>query len=161
MKPVDDISFWKERLRVAKESGLIRKSVYLNNAKDWAFIEDTHKRIIGNLIKPDDYVLDAGCGYGRMANLFSPEKYVGVDFSEDFIENARKLFPYHNFVVTNLKKLPFKEKVFQWSFCISIRAMIVGNCGQNEWERMLKELKRVSEKVLILEYTDPEQYEIL
>lgn len=47
------------------------------------------------LLKPHFRVLDAGCGYGRIAPIICPlvASYVGVDFSEKAIEEARKHEP--------------------------------------------------------------------
>jgi cyclopropane fatty-acyl-phospholipid synthase-like methyltransferase len=47
------------------------------------------------LLKPDHLVLDAGCGYGRIAPMIAPlvAEYVGVDFSAKAIEQARATAP--------------------------------------------------------------------
>lgn len=47
------------------------------------------------LLKPHHRVLDAGCGYGRLAPIICPlvEEYVGVDFSDKAIEEAREHAP--------------------------------------------------------------------
>lgn len=155
-KPVDKIEFWKERIETAVKP---HYSVYVVHEQGWKRIYEAHQRIISELIKPGEYVLDAGCGYGRMSVLFT--NYMGVDFSPDFIEKAKELYPNKEFIQGNLKELPFNDKEFDWSICVSIKRMIEDNCGVGEWKLMLKELQRVSKKVLILEYEDPEPYEIL
>jgi len=155
-KPIDKIEFWKERIETAVKP---HYSVYVIHEVGWKQIFNAHKTIISQLIKPTDTVLDAGCGYGRMSVLF--DNYTGVDFSPDFIELATKQFPNKNFIQADLKKLPFHEEQFDWAICVSIKKMVEDNLGIETWESMAKELKRVAKKVLILEYEDPNPYEIL
>lgn len=47
------------------------------------------------LLKPHHRVLDAGCGYGRIAPIICPlvAEYVGVDFSEKAIAKAQENAP--------------------------------------------------------------------
>lgn len=155
-KPVQDPKFWRERLRTYPE---IRQSVYLTNNADWKRLCEVHKSIINELIKPNDNVLDAGCGYGRLSEWI--ENYTGIDLSPDLIEKAKSLYPDKDFIVGTLKKLPYQDNEFDWAICVSIKAMIIGNCGEDEWKEMEKEIKRVAKKLLILEYSSPEKYEII
>jgi ubiquinone/menaquinone biosynthesis C-methylase UbiE len=151
-KPVNKEDFWKWRLNEAPE---LRHSVYLTNEQDWKHINDTHEE----LLRPfkDKRVLDAGCGYGRWSDFFG--NYTGIDFSPDFIDKAKELYPHKSFVKANLKDLPYGDNEFDMAFCVSVKEMIVGNLGTAEWELMFNELQRVAKKVLLLEYTNPEQYE--
>lgn len=163
-KPVDDLQFWQDRIAVAKKNGLLHYSVYLANPNIWRKIFRQHKEIFAKEIAPGDSVLDAGCGYGRLAECFDPEQYIGVDFSPDFIALAQKLYPTHVFIQADLGELPFRAQRFDVAVCISIKGMIVANLGNEEWERMAKDLKRVAKKVLILEYGDcsaADEYEVL
>jgi malonyl-CoA O-methyltransferase len=154
MKPIHKLEFWKERIdKAAKE----HYSVYVTNESHWERINAVHKELLEKLVTGK--VLDAGCGYGRWSELFSD--YTGVDFSPDFIALAQKKYPQKNFLVANLKALPFADKEFDWAFCVSIKKMVCDNLGEAEWEQMQTELKRVAQQVLILEYEDPEPYEII
>lgn len=155
-KPVNKIEFWKDRLDQSKKDGYLHYSVYLANPTLWKKINDSHKKVIEEHIKPEDNVLDAGCGYGRLSELF--DKYLGVDFSPDFIAEARKLYPHKQFIVGDLKDLPLENGQFDWAVLVSIKNMIVGNLGEDEWLKMQKELKRVCKKLLILEYGEMEDY---
>ncbi len=157
-KPVDRVEFWKERIDTAAKDYF---TVYVTSEGDWHRINKAHEAIIKKLIKPEDRVLDAGCAYARMSKLFSDEQYVGVDFSPDFIEMAKRNFPAKEFLIANLKNLPFRDDEFDWAFCTSIKAMVVNNLGQEEWDQMEKELTRVAKKLLILEYENPNPYEIV
>jgi len=157
MQRVDKQDFWKERINLSRKQGQERYSVYLTREDDWDRLNADHKRILGELVSGN--VLDAGCGYGRWSELFG--LYTGVDFSPDFIARAKELYPDKRFIQADLKSLPFKDKEFDWTFCVSIKHMIVSNLGEKEWKKMEKELKRVAKKVLILEYTDSNEYEII
>lgn len=157
-KQVDKLSFWKERIDTAVKD---QYTVYVCSDQSWKEIMEEHTNIIEENIPSDALVLDAGCGYGRMCELFSPELYLGVDFSPDFINKAKNMYPDYQFSVENLKALPFKDNQFDWSFCVSIKKMIIDNLGEAEWQFMEDELKRVSKNVLLLEYEDPKPFEIL
>jgi len=156
MQSIEDINFWKERIKRAKKEK-IQYSVYLANDSTWKDIEAKHKEITQKICKGK--VLDAGCGYGRMSEWF--DDYLGVDFSPDFIEWAKELYPDKKFEIADLYKLPYKDKEFDWAVCGSIKQMVIGNLGNEEWGKMEAELKRVAKQVLILEYTSPDKYEIL
>lgn len=52
---------------------------------------------LADLLPKDAKVLDYGCGNGRMAALFAPDKYLGVDPSVGLIDHAMRLHPEHNF----------------------------------------------------------------
>lgn len=155
-KPIDDLNFWKERIDTAQKE---HYSVYVTSERDWERINVNHLDIIDRLIKPSEKVLDAGCGYGRMANFFP--NYTGVDFSPDFIARAKSKYPQKSFVEGNLKSLPFPDQHFDWAFCISIKKMVVDNLGETEWLLMENELKRVAKAVLLLEYEDPKIYSVI
>lgn len=154
---VDNASFWRKRLELAKKEGHIHYSVFLANETLWSQIVEAHRRIIEKEVHPDDKVLDAGCGYGRLAPLFA--RYVGVDFAPAFIEEAEKRYPDKRFMEADLRKLPFKDKEFDVGLVVSVKHMIVGNLGAHEWKKMENELKRVCKKVIIMEYGGSENAE--
>lgn len=156
--PVSDIAFWKERLETAKKNGHLHYSVYLVNPTKWQQIYDAHQTILQKEITTSGKVLDAGCGFGRMAPLFDPKLYTGVDISPHLLTIARQDNSSYKFMQENLKYLPFKDKEFDFAFCISIRQMILGNLGIEEWQTIENELKRVANKVILLEYEEPEIY---
>lgn len=156
---VHKVEFWKDRLDEAKKYNKLHWSVYLANDSLWENLNAAHKKIFAELIPRDARVLDAGCGYGRWSEYF--DSYVGVDFSPDFISTGKELYPDADLRVADLYKLPFEDKEFDWAFCVSIKHMIIGRRGYAEWSKMEKELLRVSKKVLILEYTNYDEYEVL
>lgn len=157
---VNEIKFWKTRIEAAKMTGVFNHSVYDTGTAEFQAIWRTHQKIIEKIIPKEATILDLGCGYGRACTTFSPENYTGADFSPDFIELAKRDYPNYKFVVENIKKLSFADKQFDWVLLLSIRQMIRRYQSEEEWLEYEKEIKRVGKKVLILEYTDPEIYEI-
>lgn len=167
-KPVDDPVFWRERLKEAKTTGDIRNAVFQDG--NWAHIDRIHGAILGGLLDPRDEILDAGCGFGRAAPLMLGRRYVGVDLSRAFITEARMIwrdslklaFRDVSFEVGDLADLDFPNESFDWAVCISMRTMIVSNIGWSAWDEIRQELLRVTKKgVIILEYTDPEIYDVI
>lgn len=62
-------------------------------------------RLVGNRT-----VRDIGCGYGRLAHLYDPKKYMGFDICQLAAEKAKKLYPEYDFRYWEyLTKLPPAE----------------------------------------------------
>lgn len=58
-------------------------------------------------------ILDLGCGEGTRLNFLAGEKKVlGIDISKVGIDLAKKSFPYLQFRVADLEKLPVEDKSF-------------------------------------------------
>jgi len=157
-KAVDKPVFWEERIAQALASGDIRHSVYRAPEDMWQEMRGNHQKILTSLINPEDNVLDAGCGYGRLRNMLSSNVYYGgsyhgVDISADFIILAQELFPDSKFSVGNLINLAeFENNTFDWAICCSVMIMTVQNLGWSHWEKIQNELLRVAKKILVLEY---------
>lgn len=159
---VDKKEFWKNRIAEAETLNELRLSVFNTSRQDWRDINEAHEAILKQFYEPGMKVLDAGCGYGRLSQWIQPEDYIGIDFSEDFIEKAEELYPNNTFLVGDLKDLsPFQDNAFDLAVCISIKGMITRELGHQTWNRMKQELKRVSKNVLILEYGDKVTYEFI
>lgn len=156
-KEVNKIEFWKKRIETAQKD---HYSVYVTGHEDWKRINELHAKIIEKEV--DGTVLDCGCGYGRLSELF-PGMYDGVDFSPDFIELAKQKYPRlaKHFHVADLKALPFEDSSIDWGICVSIKRMIIDNLGEEEWKEMEKEIGRVCKNILILEYETPDEYEVI
>lgn len=161
-QPIEDDMFWRKRLADAKAKGdkdddRTFESVFYTVPKDWERICKVHEPIVRKETRGLK-VLDAGCGYGRTSEWCSDAaQYIGVDKSFSFIEEAGSRYPAENFMAGDLRKLPFDDKQFDIALCISIKHMVEQNLGGNAWRDMAAELKRVAKKVLILEYTTPEE----
>lgn len=151
-KPIDQEQFWLDRINYALNEGELRHSVYMTNPNDWNRVDQQHREFCKKYIQPKDYILDAGCGFGR-ASTFLPGRYTGVDNIQRFIDLAKNNYPNKDFQFGDMTNLHFENDTFDWAVCIGIRNMIVSNLGQQKWDTIQRELLRVSCKgILNLEY---------
>jgi len=69
---------------------------------------------LAEYIKPQDKVLDLGCGNGRLIELLGDKEidYLGVDNVQNFIEIAKKKYPAYSFQVADALSLPFADNSF-------------------------------------------------
>jgi hypothetical protein len=160
-EPINDPAYW--RVRLAKADPL-HHAVFKCPTERWRAIEAKHREILARLIAPGDSVLDAGCAWGRLLNLLPSEwygYYLGVDLSPDFVAKAREDHPHRDFRVLDLRDLVGVEPAgdsggkFEWAVMVSIRPMVRRNLGDEAWEAMERELRRVAKRLLYLEY-DPD-----
>ena len=165
-------AYWRSRLQSARQR---HHAIFKCPLDEWQRIEEKHREILKEKIWQSDSVLDAGCGWGRLLNLL-PEnwsgEYVGVDFSPDFIELARAEHPLRHFLVGDLRYLNkflsvdiehFEENggKFDWGILISMRPMVIRNLGQEAWDQMEEQLRRICVDLLFLEYDENDGGEII
>lgn len=166
--------YWRERLAKAPP-GERHHAVFRCPLDRWQRIEAKHREILAAMMDPSDWVLDAGCGWGRLLNLMPAEwlaagggghRYVGIDVSPDFIAEARRSWPdlEQRFVVGDLRSLPedWKDPIggecrFDWAVLISMRPMIRRNLGGEVWDQIEAELRRVAKRLLFLEYDEDDE----
>jgi len=86
---------------------------------------------IASIINKNQSVLDYGCGNGRMAVFFKPEKYFGVDPSKALISIAKTEFPQYRYSV--IKPCHVGNK---WNFenilCLSMIHHLPNNTMQSQ-----------------------------
>ncbi|MAF36924.1 hypothetical protein CL622_07440 [archaeon] len=153
MKQVLTKDFWKQRLEDIPNKDLLHFSVLTCSKEDWKTLHRMHLTIINKHIDvKKDNVLDLGCGYGRMAKYIS--NYTGGDLSPDLLDVAKEQNPTKLFIECDGRTLPFENKQFDWTIIISLKTMIVNNCGGDVWSEIKKEICRVSDRCLMLEYGD-------
>lgn len=104
----DPIAYWNRR---AKEQG--HKAVGYFGLTDSENDKQYQERF--DLITPhlptEKTVLDYGCGVGMYAQFFHPDRYIGVDISEEMVKMARERNPLHTFLVLP-DELPETDVVF-------------------------------------------------
>ncbi len=168
-EPILDPLYWKRRLEQAKRSEL-HHAVFKCPLERWKAIEAKHREILAQHIQPEDTILDAGCGYGRLLDLLPGNwngHYQGFDLSCDLVAEATRKYggfgsdkPHPGKTVMwrvgDLRNLSsyFNPGVFDWAILISIRPMIKRNLGNEVWAQMETELRRVASKLLYLEYDE-------
>ncbi len=97
--------------------------------------EPEYYRLVGALIKNSKSV-DIGCGYGSV-EFYSPDT-VGVDFSTEALERARKL-GVKNLVNAPAENLPFKDNEFEIAVSIGTLEHV------ENLEKAISEITRISE----------------
>lgn len=77
-------------------------------------------KIIGSAIKvkPNDKLLDVGCGTGISAQVFNCD-IIGIDSSERMISIAREKHPELTWIVSPAEHLPFKNNEFDKVICVT------------------------------------------
>lgn len=155
-EPIFDPKFWGVRLHTATAP---HQRICICSEEYWAKVEQRHEAILWNEIKSDDYILDAGCAFGRLLDLLPGNwqgKYLGIDLSEDYIALAKSTYQESErikFLVGDLRNLhQYDNKLFDVGIMISIKQMVVDNAGIEVWDQIHAELKRVCKRLLILEY---------
>lgn len=100
-------------------------------------------------------ILDVCCGTGGQAFAFGRRGYsvTGIDLSEDMLEIAERRNRYRNvrFMLADAINIPFRDNYFDVS-CISFG---LHDMPQDIRERVLDEMKRVSKKIVIIDYNIP------
>jgi ubiquinone/menaquinone biosynthesis C-methylase UbiE len=153
-EPILSPLYWKNRL---EHQGAVErhKAIFITSKMNWDAIAEKHRTILAQHIYPEHSVLDAGCAWGRLLGLMPIDWrgfYLGVDLSPDFIELAKQEHPDRPFIVADLSDLALRDNQFDWVVLISIRPMVKRNLGDEAWKQMEKELRRVSRRLLFLEY---------
>lgn len=79
-------------------------------------------KYFGEYVKAGDRVLDAGCGNGRLSEIFQKIKvdYIGLDSSPNLIRLAKRLYPEYKFIVGEITNLPFAENSFAAVFSVAV-----------------------------------------
>jgi len=93
-------------------------------------------------VRPNELILDAGCGTGHQLNYYCGDATtgVGVDFSEVAIIIARENFTRHQFLLQDLTKLEFEDEKFDKIVCFNTIEHI------QDQDKAMKELRRVLKK---------------
>lgn len=172
-EPIFSSDYWKGRLADAIAREQIQYAIYHTNSDTWEAIAKQHKKILNRVLAADTSVFDAGCGWGRLLTLVPSwwkGDYLGVDLSPDFIDMARLAnsgMPYRRFMTHDLRRsvpqlwtspngvssLPPIR--YDLGVCISIKPMVIANCGGDEWMKMEEVIRSMCKHILYLEY-DPE-----
>jgi ubiquinone/menaquinone biosynthesis C-methylase UbiE len=103
-----------------------------------------------------DDVLDVCTGTGSQAFAFARRgcNVIGIDLSKDMLNRARSLNRYENvrFEIADATRVPFPANCFDVS-CIS---MALHDMPRERRHLVLEEMKRVSKRVVVVDYHIPE-----
>lgn|SRR3989304_1904736 len=95
--------------RLAKEYWNGRVKSHKSNEKRMIWYGEEYKfdtldRVARSILSmfSDCTVLELGCGYGRLCDVFQPDKYTGIDFSKEMIKLAHEKYPQYSFSVNDM-----------------------------------------------------------
>ena len=113
------------------------------------------KRIINHLARGSNFesVLDAGCGTGILARLFSSKQYYGVDVDRGAVSYARKANPGYKFAVGDLTNFTSNR-----SFDLVLVVGVLHHLEKVESEKYLQFISTHSRKnvrIIIIEAIPP------
>jgi len=94
----------------------LAKEFSATRAFSWQELEELVK-----FVKPEQNILDAGCGNGRLYQLLKNKniKYLGIDNSDALISEAKTKYQFGNFRQMDLLDLHFETETFDIVFCIA------------------------------------------
>lgn len=99
-----------------------------------------HKKVIRDELQNGaGPVLDLGCGTGIFAPYFDPERYTGLDISEEYVHAAQRKYPKHRFQCANAEHLDFPDASFDACFV----AGVFHHLDDALSARVLREIRRV------------------
>jgi ubiquinone/menaquinone biosynthesis C-methylase UbiE len=162
------MDIWQERAKNDENySGVIDPND--NSGLKAAYAKIVQERAIKSFIKeikPDEKVLDFGCGTGRILeyDLFLNADYYGIDISSGMIKNAKQKWenrPHTNFYVYNGTLLPFEHETFDYVISTWVFQHIVEDNKLKELIAELAKLLRPNGALLFIEQIrDNEHVEI-
>ena len=134
-----------------------------NNVRDTHFIYEYFRKAllfgfnIRPIVKaidaqPDDRVLDAGCGFGFLAEEFCQCDYTGIDLASDRIEWAIQNVgetPTKKFLVSDICETKFEDKSFDKVVCYGLLHHLSDEAAKS----CLTELTRIAAKRIV--FADP------
>lgn len=139
-EPIFEPDYWKSRLERAEELEQLSRSIYEGIPDRFLEVTSNHASDIRANIRPEDSVLDIGCGYGRFFEIF-PEhtgNYLGVDISPDLLRVAQAAHPNKQFIVGDMRKDDYG--MWDWVLAIWVKNMVLCFAGPKEWEEIEKRL---------------------
>lgn len=103
----------------------LNHNLYTKEASDWDKSRDAvwEKPLIDftESIKPNDNILDIGCGNARLYQLFQGKTitYTGIDESKTLISLCQKKYPDANFIAKDGLTIDYHNQ-FDYVFCIAV-----------------------------------------
>lgn len=104
-----------------------------------------HERLVKKVLSAfsDCSVLDVACGYGRFASVFSPDKYLGIDFSEAMVALGKERNPDYKFKQIDVRSEEIPEKFDVVMSVISLSSL------QMTAQEFLERFKRNAKKFVV------------
>lgn len=120
--------------------------VYDGWEKSKADIQTTADRISQELnIRPEDKVLEVGCGAGALAQYMNCQ-YYGIDYSQPLIKKHMEFFG-NSVLYAEANDIPFKDKYFDKCFCWGVFLYFDSHKYAQE---VIREMKRVTKEGILI-----------
>jgi len=123
------LSARQERLRQSRSRIAPRRESWITKNR---YFYQKIKNLFAFIVEPNKTVLNIGCQTGFLLEAVSPARGLGVDISEEMLQEARKLHPEFEFTNLSSLKAESAEK-FDYIICSDI----------GETVDVLKQLKHV------------------
>lgn len=127
------------------------RKVYDAIAESWSRLKTRPFSFVLDFIKKKGSFLVEGCGAGRHSSLIPG--VVGIDFSFSMIKLAREKDPKGKYLVADVRALPFKDGVFDYSLSIAVLHHLPPKAAFSA----LHELKRVTKRECLISVWSKEQ----
>ncbi|GAH37564.1 unnamed protein product, partial [marine sediment metagenome] len=111
---------------------------------------ETNKVIAREVARVGGCVLDVGCATGITYEYIKPTGvgYAGIDYTEKFLRQARKLNPEIDVRLGSAFSLPFSDRSFDTVFCKSV----LEHQHPMEYPKIVREMARVAKKQVIIAF---------
>ncbi|MDB4786234.1 class I SAM-dependent methyltransferase [bacterium] len=156
IEPVNDKDYWSDRLNKYPR---LHQAVFLCHEHHWDRLQVIHKDILHDVLGDSDSVLDVGCAWGRLLDLFPKTwsgEYLGIDVCPDFIDIAKREHPDQSFLAGDLLdiQLPLRKDglLFDYGIVSSVKHMVIRNMGESVWDSMENIVRSQCKCLLFLEY---------
>ncbi len=93
-------------------------------------------------------ILDLGCGRGEKAALFRRPKcsITGVDRWLPYLQECRGSNACDNFVICDVRQLPFREKSFDLIICLEL----LEHLNKDQASKLLEDMERIAKRRIVL-----------
>lgn len=132
------------------------RDVFNSIAPSWARLRTKPLSFVLEFLKDKSgALLVEGCGSGRHSGTASELGFnvLGIDFSPEMVKLALKNDPDGSYLVADVRALPFKDKVFNYSLSIAV----IHHLKPEEGLVALRELKRVTNNESLISVWSKEQ----
>lgn len=154
-------AYWSKRFDAAVARERIHHALWEVDGDVWKAERERHRNVLSATLRPDDSILDAGCGWGRLLGLLPSwwrGEYLGVDLCSEFVALARRNHPDRRFEACDLRD-PLLSKLradanwrkFDFAIAIGVEKMVIKNAGAEAWEGIKSNLLACADRLLTLD----------
>lgn len=130
---------------------MIHMNISEKEAKGYDSLRESEQleklRVVSDCAKPDDKILDVGCGTGLSTHFFG-RNCSGIDPSQQMVSEAKRKYPDIEFKQAPAEKIPYADDTFDLVVSISA-AHLFENPGA-----ALREIIRVGKLRFVISFPD-------